>query len=177
MPDQERFLELYLPTEGDIKAFVRTLVRDRRDFEDISQSVVLVLWRKFDQYDPDRPFGAWARGIAAKEVLAMRRREGRQPIAFSPDVVATILDSFERRTSAGTDVSDRLDALDHCLDTLPGDSRQLIDLRYSDSLSIHDVAAQAERSEASTQKAISRIRQKLADCIHRRLSNERRQEP
>src|SRR3990172_11558206 len=93
------YLRLFMANVGDIRAFLRTLVRNPRDLEDVLQSVALVLWEKFDQYDRERPFGAWARGVAAKEVLTMRRNAGRYT-CFSPEVVAAILDAYEARINS-----------------------------------------------------------------------------
>src|SRR6185503_10827711 len=61
---QERFLALFLPEQGTVRAFIRSVVWDRGHCEDLFQEVALVLWRELDRYDPKRPFGAWARGVA-----------------------------------------------------------------------------------------------------------------
>ena len=37
-----------------------TLVRDLNDADDLFQQTGLVLWRKYEQFDPSRSFVAWA---------------------------------------------------------------------------------------------------------------------
>jgi RNA polymerase sigma-70 factor (ECF subfamily) len=162
------FLRLFISNVGDIRAFLRTLIRNPRDLEDVLQSVALVLWEKFDQYDRGRPFGAWARGVAATEVLIFRRHAGRWT-CFSPEVVTAILDAYEARMNATTAQSERIEALEKCLEVIPKRSRQLLDLRYGRAMSIEDVAMNVNQTLAATQRALSRIRHQLAECIEQRL--------
>ena len=51
------FLKRFLACEGEIRAYVRSVVRDRESAEEIFQEVALVLWKTFERYDPARPFG------------------------------------------------------------------------------------------------------------------------
>lgn len=172
MSNQARFLELFLANEADLKAFIRSLVRDRTDSDDVFQTVAMRLLEKFDSYDPARPFGPWSRGVAAKEVLAMRRASGRCPTPFSPEVVARIHDSFE--SSLAPAASDpRSEALGRCVQALPEHSRNMLGLRYRESLSLAEIAQRLDRTTAAAQRALSRIRQQLAECIERALSIER----
>jgi RNA polymerase sigma-70 factor len=163
------FLELYLTHENGLRAFVRALVRDRSEFDDAFQRVVLILWQKFDTYDSVRPFGPWARGVAAKEVFQVRRESGRYPTPFSPEVVQAIVDSFDRQSPVGQDSSRELEALECCVAALPRHWQQLVELRYRDGLALADMAAGLGRTLAATQRDLSRARQQLADCIKRRL--------
>src|SRR4051812_31335152 len=74
MTARDRFMELFLRHQDDLRAFLGAMVRDPHARADLFQDVALTLWNRIDTYDPDRPFGAWARGIAAKKVLQLRER-------------------------------------------------------------------------------------------------------
>lgn len=173
MADQAYFLELFLSNEADLSAFLRSLVRDTHDFEDTFQAVALTLWRKFDQYDQSRPFGAWARGVAAREVLLLRRDLKRQPIPFSPESVAAILDAFEHRLASNTARGERIELLEVCYRALPESSQQVLWLRYTQSLAIAEIAERLGRTAAATQRSLSRIREQIAECIQRRLDAQK----
>lgn len=173
MSQNADYLRLFMANVDDIRAFLRTLVRNTGDLEDVLQSVALVLWEKFEQYDRERPFGAWARGVAAKEVLTMRRKAGRYT-CFTPEVVAAILDAYEARIGSATERSDRIIALEKCMETIPKTSRQLLDMRYGRALALDEVALHVGRSLAATQRALSRVRRQLAACIEQRLDGLRR---
>jgi RNA polymerase sigma-70 factor (ECF subfamily) len=168
--DQEQFLRLFLKNEDQIKAFLRMLVRDRSDYDDVCQSVAMTLWRKFGKYDESRPFGPWARGVAVKEVLQMRRESARCPTPFPAEVVGQLLEAFEKRVAASPDTGTRLDALQQCLDALPAQSLNCVQLRYRESFSIPDIASRIGSTAVATQRALSRIRVRLAECIDRRLA-------
>src|SRR5438034_6834874 len=98
---QERFLRLFLPEQGGIRAFIRATVWDRARCDDLFQEVALVLWRELDRYEPERPFGAWARGIAAKTVLKSYRDAKRAPVALSPEAIVAVDAAFERLSHGG----------------------------------------------------------------------------
>lgn len=94
MADRDAFLMLLLRNEAELRAFTGSLVRDRETREDIFQEVALALWQQADRYDPQRPFGAWARGIAgggfqdghvrALESGHLERLAGRADLAGGP---------------------------------------------------------------------------------------------
>lgn len=170
MVDQEQFLKLYLENEDHIKSFLRVLVRVQSDYEDICQSVAMTLWRKFDTYDESRPFGPWARGVAMREVLQSRRDSARCPTPFPAELVSSLLEAFEHHAATASDTGARMEALKKCLEALPPKSRRFVQLRYRDAFSIADIAQQIGSTSAATQRALSRIRARLAECIGRRLS-------
>jgi RNA polymerase sigma-70 factor (ECF subfamily) len=71
--EAEQFAALWTAAQPTISAFIRTLIRDFQQADEVLQRVAVTLVRKFDQYDPSRPFGAWAIGVAKYEVLYFRR--------------------------------------------------------------------------------------------------------
>ena len=170
MADHSNFLELFLANEAGIRSAVRALVRDRSDFDDTFQAVAMALWKKFDVYDVSRPFGAWARGVAVKEVLQARRESGRRPTPFSPEAVQAIIEAFERHAPTAQASSAEFEALEHCIAALPSRWRQLLDLRYRDSLSLAEMATRIGRTLAATERDLSRARQQVADCIKQRVA-------
>ncbi|MEX2168325.1 MAG: sigma-70 family RNA polymerase sigma factor [Pirellulales bacterium] len=170
MPDQDQFLELYLANESCLRSFVRTIVRDRNEFDDVFQAVVLVLWKNFATYDATRPFGPWSRSVAAREILRVRRKSGRCPTPFSPEVIEAILDSYEHSSALNSLPSERMDALEQCINSLPEEMSELLSLRYRRSMSIREISGSCGGTVASVQKSLSRLRFKLAECVERRLA-------
>jgi RNA polymerase sigma-70 factor (ECF subfamily) len=132
MDDRERFLALFLRHQHEVRAFVASVVRDAHRAEDVVQEVSLVLWRKFDTYDPSRPFGAWARGVATLEVLKERDRGRRDLPVLSPEGIEAVRRAYDETERPGPAAA--LDALRNCLKGLPDRARQLLRLRYEESL-------------------------------------------
>lgn len=168
---QERFLSLFLPEQGSVRAFIRSIIWDRSRCEDVFQEVALVLWRELDRYDPDRPFGAWARGVAAKVTLKGLRQARRTPMALSPEAIAALEAAFDQLAyeESNRPTSKLEDALRQCLDRLPDRARTLVHLRYHDSLELGAIASRVMSSPEAVRKALSRSREALQKCVERRL--------
>jgi RNA polymerase sigma-70 factor (ECF subfamily) len=167
MNRQDEFLKLFLKHESDVKAFIGSLLLDGHMRDDAFQEVALTLWREMDAYDSQRPFGAWARGIAARKILQLRDQRARFPVAFSPETIQGILDAFERSEETA---SGKMNALRECLQELPRESRDLLVLRYERSLDCAEIARQTSRTLASVYQALSRIRARLEECVRARLA-------
>jgi RNA polymerase sigma-70 factor (ECF subfamily) len=168
---QERFLALFLPEQGTVRAFIRSIVWDRAHCEDLFQEVALVLWRELDRYDPARPFGAWARGVAAKTVLKSLRQARRTPVALSPEAMGALEAAFDQLAfeDAQRPPSQQEDALRQCIERLPDRARTLVRLRYQEALKVDEIAARVAGSPEAVQKALSRLRDSLQKCVERRL--------
>ena len=171
MDPNEDFLRLFLANEGELQAFIRSLIRDPHICDDVFQEVALTCWRNFSRYEKDRPFAPCARGIAAQKILQLWDRSGRQPVAFSPQTMEAILAAFDRTEK---DASQRLDALRECVKHLDEKSRQLLSYRYRESMKPDKIATLLNRTREAVYKALARIRTKLEDCIRRRLDSQRR---
>jgi RNA polymerase sigma-70 factor (ECF subfamily) len=167
MNRQDEFLKLFLKHESDVKAFIGSLLLDGHMRDDAFQEVALTLWREMDAYDWQRPFGAWARGIAARKILQLRDQNARFPVAFSPETIQGILDAFERTEEAA---SGKMNALRECLRELPAEARDLLMLRYEQRLDCAAIARQTSRTLASVYQALSRIRARLEQCVRARLA-------
>ncbi|MFV1964884.1 MAG: sigma factor [Pirellulaceae bacterium] len=87
--DHEAFLRLFTRFEGNLRAFVASLLPTREGVDDVMQESSVVLWRKFpdsDQSGADSDFLGWAFMIARYEVLKYRRRRATDRLQFSEDV-------------------------------------------------------------------------------------------
>lgn len=169
MIDRDEFLRLLLTHERDLRAFLGALVADRHAREDLFQETALVLWQQCERYDPARPFGAWARGVAAHRVLQARERGARLPVPFAPETIEAVAAAFDR---TAPEASPRTEALAACLDELPARSRELLVLRYERDERPPAIAERLGRTLDAVYQALSRIRQALEECIRHRLAVE-----
>jgi len=166
MDTHVEFMTLFLRHQAEVKAFIGSLVRDRHGRDDLLQEVALILWEKFPLYDPTRSFGAWARGIAAKQVMQRWEKTRRLPMPFAPQTIQALLDAFER-TEASTSAPSA--ALERCMQDLPKESLQLLVLRYEQALSLGQIAQQVGRTLDAVHKTLSRLRARLKECVEQRL--------
>ncbi|VTS07133.1 sigma factor : Probable extracytoplasmic function alternative sigma factor OS=Planctomyces maris DSM 8797 GN=PM8797T_24656 PE=4 SV=1: Sigma70_r2 [Tuwongella immobilis] len=152
-----------------LRGYLVALVRDVHHAEDLFQQTSFILWNKFDQYDPQRSFFAWACGVARGEALNFLRTQSRQRLVFSDEVANQLAEAFE--ASSHNEFEQRRAALELCLTRLPDDERSLVRECYADSEGVHRVAQRDDRSTQSVYNSLRRIRRKLLDCIQRRLNH------
>ena len=62
--DQDRFTRCWTQAQPAIAGYIAALVPDPHAADDVVQEVAVILLRKFAEYDPARPFIAWAMGVA-----------------------------------------------------------------------------------------------------------------
>lgn len=171
MPDQADFLRLFMAHQGEIRAFVRALLADPNDVDDVCQEIATILWKKFDQYDPSRRFGAWARGVAVHEIDHFRRQAHRRPIPFSLETIEAIRGEFDRREPQPT--SRLLEYIEQCLRRLTDRARQMFSLRYERGSSVAEIAREVQSAEPAVYKALGRYRDQVRRCAQQSLARER----
>jgi RNA polymerase sigma-70 factor (ECF subfamily) len=160
------FLEHFMRYERRIRAYTYALVQDHQACDDVFQSTALVLWRKFDQFDPESSFLAWAFRIAYLEARSYLRTKRRDRLRFNEGVLATLADECADRY---VHRSDRREALQHCLTKLHPPDRQLIAENYSGNQTVKDLAKRMGRSVQTLYNRLSRIRRQLFECVEKRL--------
>lgn len=173
----EAFVQYFSKYEGNVRAFVASLLHDWSGVDEVVQAASLVMWRKFDQFDrsgPEKDFLNWAFMIARFEVLKYRTKAARDRLVFSEDV-QQLLDA-EAETVASTQ-SKREQALQDCLKKLAPAQRELIEATYGSGVSIKEAAIQLERTPTALYKAIARVRDSLQICIERSLTRNPNNEP
>ncbi len=169
--DREQLVGLIAQYQRRLQVYIRSLVPEHADAEEILQEVNLFLWRNAHEFRPGSDFGAWAYKTAYYHVLTFRKRVARQKLRFSDALVNQLADS----ASTVADQTDRRqDALEHCVQKLPEPDRLLIQLRYHDDSSVPELAEQLKRSAKAIYRALDRVHLALLECVRRRLQAEDR---
>jgi RNA polymerase sigma-70 factor, ECF subfamily len=148
-----------------VAAFVRTLVTDFHESEEILQRVAVTLVRKYEQYDRSRPFVAWAIGFAKLEALAFLRQRGKNRLVFDDALVAGIAESHQRAAERSLPTPQ---FLDECLEELDGRSRRAIELRYGENLRTAQISRAMMISDGAARMLLSRARTLLRKCVEAR---------
>ena len=165
--DVEDLTLYWTAAQRAVEAFLRTLVPDREQCQDLLQQVAVVAVRKFHEFDRSRSFTAWTIGIAKQEVLASRRRWRTDRLVFSDAMVERIAQTYE--CALGDTASDAADALEYCVQKLRGRTRMVIGLHYSDGIRTSEIAEQLQMDHAAVRMLLSRARKALRECIERQL--------
>ena len=168
--DQERFMWHWTASQPSVGNFIQALVRDRATAEDLLQETALVLFRRFAEYDEQRPFVAWALGIARYQVLGMRRDLARSPLVFDDELLEKFTAAWAEQA---VEQSDHGANLETCIDRLASHARHLIRMRYFEELNAEQIALRIGGNGASIRVTLQRIRGQLRNCIERQNQLER----
>jgi RNA polymerase sigma-70 factor (ECF subfamily) len=164
--DQERFTRLWTQAQPAIAGYVGALAPDAHAADDLLQDIAVALLRKFPDYDPQRPFIAWAMGIAKIQLLTLRRDRARAATRFRPETVESLAEVWQELLP---EVDERRLALSECLQRVAGRGRELLTLRYEQALEPQEIAARLGLAGGAVRVALARVRATLHECIERRL--------
>ncbi|MFO7898420.1 MAG: sigma-70 family RNA polymerase sigma factor [Planctomycetota bacterium] len=173
--DDETFERLVAAHQAELTRYLVYLGAEHALAEDLVQETFLtVLEISVPPFfgDPRRRRG-WLRGIARNLFLRQWERSRREPLRLDPQALELAEDAWSR-TFAGDDGAGYLAALQACAEEAPGRSRQILDLRYRQQKSRADMAAALSMTENGVKSALRRIRERLRDCVQRRLGREGR---
>lgn len=166
---QQRFLSLFLRSEREIFRYVAALVPNVTDAEDIVQQTAMVLWEKFDAYDPSQPFTPWACRFALNKARQWIERHQRWKSLLDKGLAEELA---QRRQELRPDFEMKLRHLEKCLGELPHGQRSLIKSYYYERTDIDSLAKQSGRTTAATYKMLQRIRSMLQICVENRAKAE-----
>ena len=78
--DTAAFSQIYAQTAAGIRRYVRTIIWNPWDAEDVTQEVFVKILTGLDQYDPKRaPFSAWTLRVARNAAIDHMRRHRARP--------------------------------------------------------------------------------------------------
>ena len=154
--DDDALRLLYLQYAGSVYSFVRSMIPDDYEAEDITQTVFASLPRRLQRYQPRLvPFNAWittvARNAAIDHLRAKRMVPSEQ--ALDPE-------------TAHEDLShERLSAIRAGLAELSPAQREVLVLRFVVGMGVKEVAEKLGRTELAIDSLQSRARARLRAAL------------
>jgi RNA polymerase sigma-70 factor (ECF subfamily) len=147
--DRDALQYLYVRYSGNVYRYVRSLVRDEHEAEDVTQSVFLKLMSVLPQYEEAKaPFSGWILRVARNLAIDHLRR--RQPIlaeeVFGADTSA---DETGRQCAA---------SLREALAGLPEEQRRVLLLRQVRGMTPREIAQRLGKTEGSVHALYHRAR-------------------
>ncbi len=164
----EEIAVLWTKAQPAISAFVSSIIPDFQDSDDILQQVAVAVIKNYDKYDKNRPFIAWAIGIAKNEALMYHRKKSQHKIIFATEVIQKIATIYENESEKS---EDNRKALNVCMKKLKQRSRRMLEMRYVSELSTERIAQKLGMTASSVYTTFHRIRLALRDCISREMSS------
>jgi RNA polymerase sigma-70 factor, ECF subfamily len=150
--DDDSLRLLYLRYAGSVFSYVRSIIPDEHEAEDVTQTVFARLPRRLQRYQPRQaPFGAWITTVAHNAAIDHLRAKRMVPHEQAVDPETPHHDLSH----------DRLAAIRAALAELPQPQREVLVLRFVVGMGTKEVAAKLGRTELAIDSLQSRARARL----------------
>lgn len=162
----DEFIAEFARNSRRVYCYIRSLVPNRSDADDVYQAASLVMWRKFADFTPGTNFFTWGCQIAFYEIQKLRDARKRSHF-FSDEALAALNAEFGGRSD---DTPSRLAALSSCIEKLAPESKWLIDQKYFQERSAQHLSREMNCSMASVYRGLARVHTWLLACIQQTMS-------
>ena len=137
--DSEAVRFLYMQFADNVYGYVRSIVRDEHEAEDVTQHVFAKLITAISKYEQrTTPFASWILRLAHNAAIDHLRRQRSTP---APEIMG--------EDERANDDADRGRCLREALSTLPEEQRRVVVLRHVIGLTPPEIAAEMGHSESS----------------------------
>jgi RNA polymerase sigma-70 factor, ECF subfamily len=156
--DRDALRLLYVRYSGNVYGYVRSIVRDDKEAEDLTQHVFLKLITAITKYDDHGvPFSGWLLRMARNVALDHLRRRRATPTE----------EVFGADSQVDESSLDRARSLRVALAALPEEQRNVVVMRHVVGLTPPEIALQLGRSESSIHGLHHRGRRALREELRR----------
>ncbi len=145
--DTEAFAALYDRFMGRVYRYVRYLVRDQNDAEDIAQEVFIRAWRALHRYrETGAPFAAWL--IAIAHNLAVNHLKAKKGNVSLGDIDIPT-NAAEANPEAMTEASFNREGVRSAVLKLSREKQRVILMRWIEGFSYSEIAQFLNKSEGA----------------------------
>ncbi len=159
--DEGLFMKLFIKEQLHLKHYIYSLVHNEQDAADILQTTAVLVWKKFNDYDPSRPFFSWACRFAYFETMNFRQKKKIREKYLGDTVLELIAAEWPQE-----DIwEDKRAALKHCILKLKERDRKVVELRYESGNKVSEAAHQLKMTAKQVYKVLERVRSSLRKCV------------
>ncbi len=160
--DEAAYALVFRTWYAPLVRFVEALLRQRDEAEEVAQEVLLELWNRRSQLDPERPVQAWLFRAARNRALNVVRH--RKVVQQSEPVIASL--TGESAPSDTRVVEHELEAALHeAIADLPPRCREVFELSRRDGLRNAEIASQLGISVKAVEGQIGRALRALRERL------------
>ncbi|MCF8239383.1 MAG: RNA polymerase sigma factor [Saprospiraceae bacterium] len=149
-----------------------TLLKNRQDAEDLSQDVLVKVFRMLPQYRSEAPLKAWVYRITYHEGLNRLKKVRRERATLEVDDQTY----YDHSVSAGIlcvlDANDKRTLLRHALDQLSTQDQILVQAYYFKDMSVREISQMMRMTESNIKIKLHRSRKVLYQVLQKTLADE-----
>ncbi|MEK7949641.1 RNA polymerase sigma factor [Luteolibacter soli] len=161
------FEELLISHQRSLLLYIKSLVTNHHEAEDLLQRANMILWQKRANFEAGSNFKAWSFTIARLEVLNQLRQQRRDQRVFSDRQNLDLSPVFD--PAAEVDDEAMLHVLKDCLERLSSRDQELLFVRYATDRPLKEYAENLSRSPGTLKARLFQIRENLRKSIEARL--------
>ena len=168
---RDRILKAAFDCREQLLAYAWSLLGNRAAAEDAVQEAMLVVVKKFGQFEEGTSLLAWCRSIVRIEVLRAKQRHQRER-SFAQrlldDAVDAAFQEFQESRSSD-ERRNRRDALDVCVEQLSANGKRVLSARFVDNLAYSQIGEQLGMSIEAVRKSLFRSKNQVRTCVESKL--------
>ena len=166
-PQDDWFIEHFVPCQSRLYRFIAMLVANRADAEDLFQKTALTSWHVRGSFDRQREFFPWLCGIARNHVRHYYSSQRTAVVRLDPEVIDQLA---QKQIEEDTLERKRQHILTRCMEKLPARQKDLVEEYYGIQQTIKAFAESRGQTPDAVYKTLQRIRAALFDCIQRNMA-------
>jgi RNA polymerase sigma-70 factor (ECF subfamily) len=164
---RDRVLKEALGCRVELVAYARAMLGNYTAAEDVVQEAMLVVVKKFDQFEEGTSILAWCRAIVRLEVLRMKhglQRDRTLAQRLLDDAVDSAFDEFQTARRRD-DAESWRQAMERCLERVPKRGRSVLQARFADELSYRQIGERVGMTLEAVRKALFRLKKQVRSCV------------
>lgn len=158
--------QLWSAASPSLEAFVRSLVRDPHDVDDVIQQTGEYVAREFHNFEAGSSFTGWVITVARIRIHRLWQGQKRDKLVLNSEAINSLA---EVAVGASQELPERQSALQVCVEKLQPNQRRLLEMCYLNDKKPAQIAEQLGRTANSVSASLMRIRKALKQCIEGRL--------
>ncbi len=164
---RDRVLKEALECRVQLLAYARSVLGNYAAAEDVVQEAMLVVVRKFEQFEEGTSMLAWCRSIVRLEVLRAKQnlhRERSLAHRLLDDAVDAAFEEFQVARGVG-EAESWHQALEQCLGRVPDRGQRVLRARFVEEMSYEQISERVEMTLEAVRKALFRLKRQVRSCV------------
>jgi RNA polymerase sigma-70 factor, ECF subfamily len=153
---------LFTRHQTRIFRFIARIVRDETAAEELTNEVFVDVWRHASGYAARSSVTTWLLSIAHNRAVSALRKRREEP---SDDKRAATLRDDADDPEVVVQKADKSRLLRQCIDALPAEYREIVDLVYYHELSVSEAAAVVNIPEGTVKTRMFNARKRLSELL------------
>lgn len=148
------------------------MTKNREEAEEVSQDTFIKAYKSLTKFKGDSKFSTWLYRIAYHASLDNIKKNKNNNNTFEINEITFNQIQSVENILEGIERKERAKIMEACLDKLADDERSIIWMFYYDELSLKEIIAVADLSEANLKVKLHRARKKLLEIVEENVAPE-----